>query len=581
MKPVANENPGDDVPLIQVPTEQTLGAASRPDTVMPPRAGHVRAVAYMRTPEFRHIVSLLDAHRDTGAVYFRPIDRGVCAVDLHPASAKPRIGLGKDPVIRCGWTTEDLEPFLASRIAQLIDARERQTCGSAENRLEARLISAALRAGLTIPGFPPDLRFIHSQWRLDLVDEAGQAARRFTDLIAIDLNSRRLVIIELKAFRDRSAGGQAARYREAFETNAEQLLPFFESVAQMMGELYGCPELSRLQLAHEAIDALVAWPSPDNASAGEALTVQEVARPAGPQSKGDAPFTARMRLHQSWYRSEVLRLPHGTDPGAKPLGSMLTAAGARSGANFVHPAAFRQAKARIEDGAGVEPFRCLRNMLSSQPMCFNLFGPLAEDRTLATACFRRLLPGEVDKVVSLKFEYAPAPRSEYLDDRTSFDAFVEYLRPDGARAFIGIETKLTEPFSRKNPDAEGYRRHLAVRPDLWRADKLADLGNRRWFQLWRNHMLAERLRSHPRWGYQRGLVMVVHHPGDDDCRQAVAGYRALLPTEQGDLVEAPIDRLLTAWASCMITNVDRSWLSELRVRYLDLDRSAHLLSRPR
>ncbi len=207
--------------LIQIRTEQTLGLASRPDAVRLPRAGHVRAVAYMRTPEFRRIASLLDAHRDTGGVYFRPIDRGVCAVDLHPGSAKPRIGVGKDPVI--------------------------------------------------------------SQWRLDLVDEAGQAAQRFTDLIAIDLKSRRLVIIELKAFPDRSAGGQAARYREAFETNAERLLPFFESVALMMGELYSCPELSGLQLAHEAIDALVAWPSPENASSGEALTVQEVARPAGPQ----------------------------------------------------------------------------------------------------------------------------------------------------------------------------------------------------------------------------------------------------------------------------------------------------------
>ena len=34
----------------------------------------------------------------------------------------------------------------------------------------------------------------------------------------------------------------------------------------------------------------------------------------GPQSSGDRPFTAKMRRHQSWYRSQILKVPCGTGP---------------------------------------------------------------------------------------------------------------------------------------------------------------------------------------------------------------------------------------------------------------------------
>ncbi len=52
---------------------------------------------------------------------------------------------------------------------------------------------------------------------------------------------------------------------------------------------------------------------------------------------------------------------------------MLTGESANAGLNFLTPGIFALAKRRIEEGRGVvEPFRLLRNMLSSQPMCFNL-----------------------------------------------------------------------------------------------------------------------------------------------------------------------------------------------------------------
>ncbi len=149
----------------------------------------------------------------------------------------------------------------------------------------------------------------------------------------------------------------------------------------------------------------------------------------GPQSGGDTPFAARMRLHQSWYRATVLQVPCGTGPQAASqshYGNMLDAAAGAAGLNFLTPEIVAIARARIAQGGGVEPFRCLHNMLSSQPMCFNLLGPLVADLDLATRCMRALLPDEVDRVTEVRIEYAPAPADEYLGDRTSFDAFVGY-----------------------------------------------------------------------------------------------------------------------------------------------------------
>ncbi len=90
----------------------------------------------------------------------------------------------------------------------------------------------------------------------------------------------------------------------------------------------------------------------------------------GPQYPPDLPFTARVRFHQSWYRATVLGVGYGTGPEAhhrSRFGNMLDLEAAEAGLNFLTPASFDVARRRIAQGGGVAPFRCLHNMLSSQP----------------------------------------------------------------------------------------------------------------------------------------------------------------------------------------------------------------------
>ena len=75
---------------------------------------------------------------------------------------------------------------------------------------------------------------------------------------------------------------------------------------------------------------------------------------------------------------------------------MLTHADGERGLNFLTPHIFEVAKRRLAIKKGtIDPFRLFCNMLSSQPMCFNLFGPLVDDLELATHLVQLLLPGEI------------------------------------------------------------------------------------------------------------------------------------------------------------------------------------------
>ncbi len=294
----------------------------------------------------------------------------------------------------------------------------------------------------------------------------------------------------------------------------------------------------------------------------------------GPQHGGDSPFTARMRLHQSWYRANVLRVPCGTGPSPTSqthYGNMLDDAAGATGLNFLTPQIFSVARGRIAQGSGVEPFRCLHNMLSSQPMCFNLFGPLVDDLRLATRCITALLPGEVGQVNEVRIEYAPSPADEYLGDRTSFDAFVAYTRPDGQPAFLGIETKLTEPFSPGEYDKPTYRLLTECDGSLWRREAWATMSSSEWNQLWRNHLLVEALGRHPSKPHgRRGRSVLVRHPGDPGVAAVVASYQSFLAAPHDTFCDWPLDVVVDAFARACESDEERAWIEAFRLRYLDL-----------
>ena len=247
---------------------------------------------------------------------------------------------------------------------------------------------------------------------------------------------------------------------------------------------------------------------------------------------------------------------------------MLTEQSAEAGLNFLTPGIFDLAKRRIAEGTGtVDPFRLMRNMLSSQPMCFNLFGELTLDQELATGLVRVLWGEHIARVTGVHIEWAPEPAAEYLDDRTAFDAFIEYETRDGRAGFVGIETKLSEPFSVRRYDKPEYRRWMT--PDSpWRSDAGSEVAKQEHNQLWRDHLLSWSLLRHPESKYAEGGLSVVYHPEDRHCRDVIAGYRALL-RDEGTFSSFDLAQVVSAWKP-----LAGQWLAMFEQRYLALERSA-------
>lgn len=289
----------------------------------------------------------------------------------------------------------------------------------------------------------------------------------------------------------------------------------------------------------------------------------------GPEVKSDDPFRRRLRRHQGWYRDRVLQVPYGTGPQPgddRPLGNMLAREAAEAGLNFLNREIFELARKRIENKTGtVDAFRLLRNMLSSQPMCFNLFGGLALDLDVATGLARALWGRHIDRVRRVCFEWAPEPAKDYLADRTAFDAFIEYEMPGGDVGFIGIETKLSEPFSRVVYEGSGYRRWMTGNHPWRPGAHVAALPHN---QLWRGHLLAWSMLKRCRPRYARGEFAVVFHPQDERCRKTIAGYRDLL-LDDATFSSFDLSEIAAAWAP-----LAGPWLQEFERRYLALDLSS-------
>jgi len=175
---------------------------------------------------------------------------------------------------------------------------------------------------------------------------------------------------------------------------------------------------------------------------------------------------------------------------------------------------------------------------------------------------------------NVKREYAP-PKETLLNDGTSFDAWVEYRRADGKLGFIGIETKLTEPFSQGSYDfGQQYNRWLNNPAWWWVAGYEVNFHNKLYNQLWRNHLLAFALQHQQESSYAESSSAVISHPRDKKCDKALSAYcENLLPEGKANLLKWPLDYLISKWLVHTDTKEEQSWLQAFHLRYLDLEAS--------
>lgn len=214
----------------------------------------------------------------------------------------------------------------------------------------------------------------------------------------------------------------------------------------------------------------------------------------------DTRFRSAARLLQClWLKGHDIptasSAPSRGNNTSSSFGSILDAKAARAGRNFLSPAVHRLALQELlmrEEDAAIDEERLFGNALSSMPLTFNLFGPLALDRDLATAVFRRLLPDFVHTVEQIIFEHSPGRREDrFLKDRTAFDLAVRVITPDGEPATVFIEVKYSE--SMEGPAARMRDRYneASRQVHLYRDPDSAILRSLALEQLWREHLTAQ------------------------------------------------------------------------------------------
>lgn len=214
-------------------------------------------------------------------------------------------------------------------------------------------------------------------------------------------------------------------------------------------------------------------------------------------------FTERCRQLQSLYREEIQE-PMGKGPwkNSKTRLISMIEKGEKSGKNFVDSYTFRYAKlrvARIKNNETINEFRLFNNLLSSQPMAFNLFCPLMhmlEDghQELVTTLVRSVFPHlPIGQVTEIELEYLHTKKEDYLLDKTAMDAIIRYKDKDGRLCFIAIETKYSDVLgttSAKHPEKQrAFIKQLGFfKPE---SEKALTGGQKPISQIYRNFLLSE------------------------------------------------------------------------------------------
>ena len=222
------------------------------------------------------------------------------------------------------------------------------------------------------------------------------------------------------------------------------------------------------------------------------------------------------------------------------------------------------------------------NMLRSEHIPYNLFTPLETMPEVAVDLFSKMIGMPIKQIETpIIIEYPGRPKNmPYLNDRTSFDAFVSYITPDGKNGGIGIEVKYTEneyPLGKKEGE-DIKSKNLLYREMTRESGYYAPGLDIKMFltahhlrQIWRNHILGYSMKH-------KGDVDTIHHvhiyPEHNEHfhNYALPEYRALLTGSGNESFKTITYENYFDMLDCYRDNEQVSdWVKYLRKRYLGVD----------
>jgi hypothetical protein len=191
--------------------------------------------------------------------------------------------------------------------------------------------------------------------------------------------------------------------------------------------------------------------------------------------------------------------------------------------------------------------RLLGNLLSSQPLAFNLFAELSLDLDRATRVFQQVLGKPIDRITSIQFEHSPGRGDvRFTGDHSAMDVFVEYSA-GGKRGFVGIEVKYAEHLKDKPATPKDRYVEVALASGAFPPASLEKLKGmpKSIEQIWRDHLLCLSMVQAMPDTYDEGVFMFLYPSLNAECDVAVKRYEKLLgdkstfkPVHMEDVVKA-------------------------------------------
>lgn len=167
----------------------------------------------------------------------------------------------------------------------------------------------------------------------------------------------------------------------------------------------------------------------------------------------------------------------------------------------------------------------------------------------------------------------------YLNDGTSFDAYIEYMDSNDRKGAIGVEVKYTEnayPIGKKEEkdinDGNSLYRKMTIKsgyfiPDL---DIIVFLKANHLRQIWRNHLLGYAM-------VYRGDIQRFHHihlyPQDNAHfhRLAIPEYKSLLtPKGKDSFIDLTYECLFDMLSQYFTSAKQKGWIEYLYQRYIQM-----------
>ncbi len=214
-------------------------------------------------------------------------------------------------------------------------------------------------------------------------------------------------------------------------------------------------------------------------------------------------FTKQCRAKQGAFREEMGE-PMGVGPWrtSEHKHTNMIVNGEVTGKNFVNEDVFNYAKKRVANkkkNETIDEYRLFNNLLSSQPMAFNLFCPfiqmLEKGMVLEVSkIFQAVFPEiGIKEVTEVGLEFLPTKKENYLNDKTAMDAIVRYIDTDDKPSFIAIETKYTDVLGVNTGNEKARYKEWIKRLGVFKPETEESLlrGIKPISQIYRNFLLTE------------------------------------------------------------------------------------------